>query len=155
MHNIMRLHIQTSRILCYIYINPSRTSIRFTIVRYNYLRDRSKSSISATDINVTFAHDNALCCTAHTLLHLPTYAYVRGFTYAHAWAVLAHGTERVHSLCTRDRLIDSLMHPGNPVCLSFSFCPPPPSFSFPLSPPLKVTALPRKYAPMSITLWYR
>lgn len=131
------LHFQTSCILYVIYIDPSRTFLRF-IVRHNYLRDRSnvKPSISAADINVTFAYDNAPRCTAHILLRLPTYAWIHVCTRVTgigAWY-------RACALSSRDRLIDSLMHPGNPVFLSLS---------------LKATALPRKYAPMSITPWYR
>jgi len=34
------------------------------------------SQASPLDINVTFAYDNVLRCTAHTLLRLPTYAWI-------------------------------------------------------------------------------
>jgi len=69
--------------------------------------------------------------------------YITAFTYAFTLCSRVTGigawVPNVCTLRTKDRLIDSLMHPGNPVFLSLP----------------KNDTLSRKYTPMNITPRYR
>lgn len=132
------LHFQTSCILHVTYIDLHRERL-FVLPLYDTTIFAIVPILSQASPRLT------LTWLSHTTMHRvapPIYYCVyqptRGFTYAYAWPVLARYW--ACALSSRDRLIDSLMHPGNPVFLSLS---------------LKATALPRKYAPMTITPWYR